>query len=359
MTEQHDHDHVRPATAAERGRRRGDARRQPGRLGRGRRALRGLARRGVDADPLGRHEPLRRRDRAHRRPARPLPAGHPPPVRRRPRHAVALEPRRRRGRRRRLQPADARARRAADRGRPARRRAGSCPTCSTRRTSSTGRADLVYTGRGSLIWLQDLDAWAAVHRPAPRPERSVRPVRGPPGRVAVRRRRGRPLDRHRLRLLRRRRGLEGLGARVHRPPVDRRGRPELEVRPGLDARRGHHGAAAAPVCGSTRSPSIRSTGGAATPTSAPRSAAGSRCRSRSSAARAPEASGAGRLRRAQPGEPAVRARDRPGWTADDRRARDRARRCAGTASPRRRSATARRARRGRRSAPGTARGSAA
>jgi SAM-dependent methyltransferase len=28
-----------------------------------------------------------------------------------------------------------------------------------------GTADLVYTGRGSLIWLQDLDAWAAViHR---------------------------------------------------------------------------------------------------------------------------------------------------------------------------------------------------
>ncbi len=25
-----------------------------------------------------------------------------------------------------------------------------------------GTADLVYTGRGSLIWLQDLDAWAAV-----------------------------------------------------------------------------------------------------------------------------------------------------------------------------------------------------
>src|SRR5258706_1222455 len=25
-----------------------------------------------------------------------------------------------------------------------------------------GTADLLYTGRGSLIWLQDLDAWAAV-----------------------------------------------------------------------------------------------------------------------------------------------------------------------------------------------------
>ena len=28
-----------------------------------------------------------------------------------------------------------------------------------------GTADLLYTGRGSLMWLQDLDAWAAVlHR---------------------------------------------------------------------------------------------------------------------------------------------------------------------------------------------------
>ena len=41
------------------------------------------------------------------------------------------------------------------------------------------------------------------HRPAPLPDRPVRPVRGPSGRVAVRRRRGRPLDRDRLRLLRR------------------------------------------------------------------------------------------------------------------------------------------------------------
>ena len=43
---------VRPATPAERADVRGDARRQPGGLGRGRRALRGLARRGRRADPV-------------------------------------------------------------------------------------------------------------------------------------------------------------------------------------------------------------------------------------------------------------------------------------------------------------------
>ena len=43
-----------------------------------------------------------------------------------------------------------------------------------------GTGDLVYTGRGSLIWLQDLDAWAAVVARLRRPERPVRPLRGPP-----------------------------------------------------------------------------------------------------------------------------------------------------------------------------------
>ncbi|HYH93396.1 MAG TPA: class I SAM-dependent methyltransferase, partial [Candidatus Saccharimonadales bacterium] len=33
-----------------------------------------------------------------------------------------------------------------------------------------GTADLLYTGRGSLIWLQDLDAWAAVLRRLLAPE---------------------------------------------------------------------------------------------------------------------------------------------------------------------------------------------
>ena len=37
-----------------------------------------------------------------------------------------------------------------------------CRRRSTRPHELDGTADLVYTGRGSLIWLQDLDAWAAV-----------------------------------------------------------------------------------------------------------------------------------------------------------------------------------------------------
>ena len=119
-------------------------------------------------------------------------------------------------------------------------------------------------------------------RPAARPGRPAGPLRGASGRVAVRRRRGRTLDRDRLRLLRRPGGLEGLGAGLHRPPLHRRRRPELEVRPGLDARRGHHGDAAGRAAAGARSRSIRSTGGAATATSATRSAGGSRCRSRSS-----------------------------------------------------------------------------
>ena len=42
-----------------------------------------------------------------------------------------------------------------------------------------GTGDLVYTGRGSLIWLQDLDAWAAVVARLLSPHRPVRAVRGP------------------------------------------------------------------------------------------------------------------------------------------------------------------------------------
>ena len=56
---------------------------------------------------------------------------------------------------------------------------------------------------------------------AARPGGPARHLRGSPGRVAVRRRRRRRLDRDRLRLLRRSGGVEGLVARVHRPPVDR------------------------------------------------------------------------------------------------------------------------------------------
>ena len=74
-----------------------------------------------------------------------------------------------------------------------------------------GTADLLYTGRGAILWLQDLDAWAAVLRRLLAPAGRLVIFDGAPGRVAVRRRRGRPLDRHRLRLLRRARGLEAAG----------------------------------------------------------------------------------------------------------------------------------------------------
>ena len=136
----------------------------------------------------GGDEPVRCRDRAHRRPPRPLPAGDPPPVRRRPRHALALEPRRRRGRRRRLQPAHARARRAPDRGD---RRPGALDP--GRRPRHAGRARWHGRPRLHRPRLAHLAPGprrlGRRHRPPARPDRPVRPVRGPSGRVAVRRRR--------------------------------------------------------------------------------------------------------------------------------------------------------------------------
>ena len=150
-----------------------------------------------------------------------------------------------------------------------------------------GTADLVYTGRGSLIWLGDLDALGRRHRPAPVARRSIRAVRRPPGGVAVRRRRRWPLGRHGLRLLRWRGGVARLGAGVHRSAVHRRARPELEVRPGVDARRDRHGAARRRICASRPSPSTRSTGGAVMATCGQRNEAGSRCRSPSPGERVP------------------------------------------------------------------------
>ena len=202
-----------------------------------------LVRRGGRADPLRRDEPVRRRDRADRRPPRPLPPGDPPPVRRRSGHAVAVEPRGGRGRRRRLQPAHARRSRerlTAATGAPARwirvRRPRHAARARRDRRPRLHRPRLAHLAAGPR-------RLGRGRRPAAGAGRPVRPVRRASGRVAVRCRRGRSLDRDRLRLLRRRRGVEGLGARVHRPPVDRRGRAELEVRPGVDARRGRHGAA--------------------------------------------------------------------------------------------------------------------
>ena len=103
-----------------------------------------------------------------------------------------------------------------------------------------GTADLVYTGRGALIWLHDLDAWAAVICRLLAARWPAGPVRRPPRRMALRRRRRRPLGRDGIRLLRRRGGVARMGARVHRPAVDPRRRAELEVRPGMDDRGGRH-----------------------------------------------------------------------------------------------------------------------
>ena len=179
-----------------------------------------LVRRGVELIRSGGTNLLRRRGGADRRSPRPLPAGDPPAMRRRPRHAVALEPGRRRGRRRRLQSADARSGGApVDRG-GAPRRAGSQSDVLDTPHELDGTADLLYTGRGSLIWLQDLDAWAAVLRRLLAPGGRFVLFEGHPARMAVRRRRRWPLGRDRLRLLRRPGGLEGMGARIHRPAVD-------------------------------------------------------------------------------------------------------------------------------------------
>ena len=259
-------------------RRRRHARGQPRRVGRGGRALRGLVRRGRRADPVRRDQPVRRRDRAHRRPPRPLPARDPPPVRGWARHAVALEPRGGRGRRRRLQPAHARARGAADRGH--RRARALDPGRRARHAGRAGRHGRSRLHRSRLAHLARRPRRVGGgHRPAPVTDRPLRPVRGPPGRVAVRRRRGRSLDRDRLRLLRaapRRRAAgrpsTSTGCRSTTPT-----RAGSSPAPGPSARSSRR--CSARICGSSASPSTRSTGGAATATSGPRSAAGSRCRS--------------------------------------------------------------------------------
>ena len=144
-----------------------------------------------------------------------------------------------------------------------------------------GTGDLVYTGRGAILWLQDLDAWAAVLRRLLAPGGAPRDLRRPPGRVAVRRRRGR---RWRLTDYDYFGGAEA--SRGWAPEyIDRLsipdGRAALEVRP----RRGRWARSSprcsARACASSASRSTRSTGGPATATSAPRSAAGSPSRSRS------------------------------------------------------------------------------
>ena len=105
-----------------------------------------------------------------------------------------------------------------------------------------GTGDLVYTGRGSLMWLQDLDAWAAVLHRLLAPTGRLVIFEGHPAEWLFDVDDGRALDRDRLRLLRWRRGVARLGAGVHRPPVGPGRRAVVEVRAGLDARRDRHGA---------------------------------------------------------------------------------------------------------------------
>ena len=149
-----------------------------------------------------------------------------------------------------------------------------------------GTADLVYTGRGSIIWLQDLDAWAAV----------IARLLSPTGRFVLFE--GHPAewlfdaDEDGRWIATDYDYFGGAEASKGWAPeyIDRLSiaerRPELEVRPGLDARRGHHRAAGrrpAPR-GGRRAPD-RLVG---RPRRRPRrrARAGSRCRSRSSGARA-------------------------------------------------------------------------
>ena len=204
-----------------------------------------------------------------------------------------------------------------------------------------GSADLVYTGRGSLIWLADLDAWAAVDRAAavaskagsscsrdiprsgcstPTPTATGSPPTTTTSAGPRRRRAGRPNT--------------STGCRS--PNATRAG---SSPGPGRSVRSSPR--CSGRTCVSRRWPSIRSTGGAGTPTYAPRSAGGSRCRSRWSAAREPE------LRRGRD-----RRIGRPGSVGRARRPRSPSgrstRRCADRASPGRRSATGPRARRDRR-----------
>ena len=219
-------------------------------LGRGRRALRGLVRRGGRAHPVRRLQPVPGRAGPDRRPPRPVPAGDPPPVRRWPRHALAVEPR---ARTRWSASTSARGcwtRPAADRGD---RRAATWVEADVLDVPHEldGTADLLYTGRGAIIWLQDLDRWAAVLRRLLAPDRAARDLRRPPGRVAVRRGRGRRLDRDRLRLLRRRRGVARLGARVHRPALDRRRTTSTGSSPGRGRWARSSRRCWAPACGSS------------------------------------------------------------------------------------------------------------
>ena len=103
-----------------------------------------------------------------------------------------------------------------------------------------GTADLVYTGRGSLIWLQDLDAWAAV----------IARLLAPDGRFVLFE--GHPVEwlfdvdeagrwtRTDYDYFGGPEASKGWAPEYIDRAVHRRGGSELEVRPSVDARRDHH-----------------------------------------------------------------------------------------------------------------------
>ena len=233
-------------------------------------------------DDLGRRlEPVPGRAGAHRRSPWSMPTGDPPPVRRWPRHALAVDRGRRRGRRRRLQPTHARA------GRPA-VRCGRCAGHLDRGRRPRHAARARRHGRPAVHRAGLAHLAPGPRRvgggPAPTPgaRRPARPVRGTSGRVAVRRRRhgatgSRPTTTTSPASRPRRAGRRSTSTTCRSPTTTS---PGSSPGPGPSARSSRPSLAAG--CGWRRSPSTRSTGGVATEMSLPTSAAGSRCRSRSS-----------------------------------------------------------------------------
>ena len=177
-----------------------------------------------------------------------------------------------------------------------------------------GTADLLYTGRGSLIWLQDLDALGRRAAAPARARGTPRDLRGTsrPSGCSTRDEDGR-LDAHRLRLLRAARRRPGAGRR----PTSTASRSPTASSTGSSRGRGRWARSSprwsGPGCVSTRSPSTRWTGGRATGTCVPRSAAGCRCPSRSRRRAAPD----------RPGDGAPRAAHRDSWPQRPRLGRSR------------------------------------
>ena len=144
-----------------------------------------LRRRGV---PGRRLDAARLRDRGGRRRRRPH--ARPPAVPLRPRHALVGPPRRARHRARLLRPRRSRRRAPWPTARAARRRLRPGRPLRRRRRRSAAAASTSSTpGCGALNWLPDIERWAQVDGRPRRPRRALLPLRVPPLRARVRRRR--------------------------------------------------------------------------------------------------------------------------------------------------------------------------